>query len=97
MPEMHFVVRWPGGEQTRCYSPSLVVRDYLRVGGVYAVPDFLERSRTMLTIASERVKDKYGFYCTAAMDQLAAIEARVADCDPVEEVTVVAFEGPPDS
>ena len=35
MPEMHFVVRWPDGDQSRCYSPSLVVRDYLEVGRTY--------------------------------------------------------------
>ena len=72
MPEMHFLIRWPGGEQARCYSPSLVVRDYLRVGAAYPMSDFVERSRTMLRIASERVKDKYGFHCSAAMDQLVA-------------------------
>jgi uncharacterized repeat protein (TIGR04042 family) len=97
MPEMHFLLRWPGGDETRCYSPSLVVRDYLKVGSAYPVSDFLERSRTMLRIASERVKDKYGFYCSAAMDQLAAIEERAEGLDPSAEVTVVAFEAPPGS
>jgi uncharacterized repeat protein (TIGR04042 family) len=97
MPEMHFLVRWPGGDEDRCYSPSLVVRDYLRVGAVYSMVDFVERSRTMLRIAAERVKEKYGFYCSAALDQLAAIEARANTFDPSAEVTVVAFEVPKDA
>jgi uncharacterized repeat protein (TIGR04042 family) len=94
VPEMHFRVLFPDGEELLCYSPSLVVRDYLEVGGVYPVHDFVERSRAMLTIASERVKTKFGHYCSAAMDQLATIEARAAAFDPGAPVTVVAFEGP---
>ena len=95
MPEMHFVVRWPDGAEMRCYSPSLVVREHLEVGRTYQLADFLTRSRTALSIGSERVKAKYGYYCTAAMDQLAAIEARAADVDPAGTVSVVGFELPP--
>lgn len=75
MPEMRFVVRWPDEKVSSCYSPSQVVRDYLTEGESYAIEDFVERCRTSLTIASERVKQKYGFYCTAASSQLAEIEA----------------------
>jgi uncharacterized repeat protein (TIGR04042 family) len=95
MPEMHFSVRWPDGSHMRCYSPSLIVREYLQVGQSYPLPEFLQRSRTMLTIGAERVKAKYGFYCSAAMDQLAALEARAAHADPAGAVTVVGFELPP--
>jgi len=95
MPEMHFVVRWPDGSEMRCYSPSLVVREHLEVGRSYTVADFLARSRTALQIGSERVKAKYGFYCTAAMEQLAEIEARAAGDDPGAVVAVVGFELPP--
>jgi uncharacterized repeat protein (TIGR04042 family) len=95
MPEMHFVIRWPDGVETRCYSPSLVVREYLEVGRSYALADFLERSRTMLHIGAERVKAKYGFYCTAAVEQLADLEARAEGVDAAAPVTVVAFELPP--
>jgi uncharacterized repeat protein (TIGR04042 family) len=94
MPEMHFVVRWPDGSEMRCYSPSLVVRDYLAVGQVYPVPDFLERSRSMLNVASERVRAKFGYACSSALDQLQVIEGRAAEYAPSTEVTVVAFEPP---
>jgi uncharacterized repeat protein (TIGR04042 family) len=33
MPEMRFVIRWPDGRRESCYSPSLVIRDFLRGGG----------------------------------------------------------------
>jgi uncharacterized repeat protein (TIGR04042 family) len=94
MPEMHFTVRWPDGDDSRCYSPSLVVREYLEVGRSYPLPDFMERSRTMLNIGSERVRAKYGFACSAAMDQLRELEERAGAYTPEQNVTVTAFELP---
>jgi uncharacterized repeat protein (TIGR04042 family) len=100
MPEMRFLVRWPDGEETLCYSPSLVVREYLEVGRSYPIADFILRSRAMLGIASERVKAKFGHYCSAAMDQLSQIEARARLIDsshPSASITVVRFELPEDA
>jgi uncharacterized repeat protein (TIGR04042 family) len=94
MPEMHFVVRWPDGVESRCYSPSLVVREHLEVGQVYPLADFVARSRTMLNIGSERVRAKYGYACSGALDQLAAIEERAAEFEATAPVTVVAFDPP---
>ncbi len=94
MPVMHFQVRWPDASETRCYSPSLVVQDFLAPGQRYALEDFLQRTRDALSIASERVRAKYGFACSQAMDQLAEIAhiaARFADTADAE-VTVVAFD-----
>jgi uncharacterized repeat protein (TIGR04042 family) len=92
MPEMHFTIRWPDGEEARCYSPSLIVREYLEVGRDYPVEEFVGKSREMLNIASERVKAKYGFYCTAAMEQLANIESRAEGFSGSARVIVVGFE-----
>jgi uncharacterized repeat protein (TIGR04042 family) len=92
MPEMHFHLRWPDGSSARCYSPSLVVKDYLEPGRSYPLPDFLQRSREALNIASERVRAKYGFACSAAMDQLQRIEATAATFGGNGEVAVTAFE-----
>ena len=75
MPEMHFLVRWPDDSVSRCYSPSLVVKDFLQPGCSYALEDFLGRSRAALTIASERVRQKYGFGCAHAAAELRRIEA----------------------
>ncbi|GAC1415384.1 MAG: MSMEG_0570 family nitrogen starvation response protein [Candidatus Velthaea sp.] len=75
MPEIRFVVRWPDDTVTRCYSPSLVVTELLEIGPVYALDEFVERSRRALTIASERVEAKYGFACSRALAQLAEIES----------------------
>jgi uncharacterized repeat protein (TIGR04042 family) len=86
MPEMRFVIRWPDGRRESCYSPSLVIRDFLREGESYPVPDFLQRSRQALQIASERVQAKYGHACSLALGQLARIEA-----------TATQFEGQADA
>jgi uncharacterized repeat protein (TIGR04042 family) len=75
MPEMRFVIAWPDGREETCYSPSLVIRDYLETGQTYALRDFLDRSREALTIASDRVEAKYGHPCSLARNQLARIEA----------------------
>ncbi|CAO4149230.1 MSMEG_0570 family nitrogen starvation response protein [Methylorubrum extorquens] len=92
MPEMHFHVRWPDGRQEACYSPSLVVKDFLTPGESYALDDFVEKSRTALNIASERVREKYGFACSSAMDQLARIEAAAKRQEPGGQVTIESFE-----
>jgi len=76
MPEMHFHVAWPDGTSERCYSPSLVIKDYFAVGRSYELAEFLARSRAALNIASERVRAKYGHPCGRALAQLARIESR---------------------
>lgn len=88
MPETTFTVRWPDGARSVCYSPSLVVRDHLAQGGAYPLPDFLARSRTALTAASERVRERYGSPCPRALGQLAALERAGAAYDPAGTVVV---------
>jgi uncharacterized repeat protein (TIGR04042 family) len=93
MPVMHFRIQWPDGDEANCYSPSLVIGDFFKPGEAYALNDFVERSRQALGIASERVREKYGFACSAALDQLAQIERdarRFAD-QPGATVRVLEF------
>jgi uncharacterized repeat protein (TIGR04042 family) len=94
MPEMLFTVRWPDKSVSECYSPSLVIKDYLEVGSSYSVAEFVDRSRTALNIASERVRAKYGYACSSAMDQLQKIESTASGFADVENalVAVEAFK-----
>lgn len=92
MPAMHFHLRWPDRSETRCYSPSLVIKDYLVPGSTYPLPEFLARSREALHIASERVRAKFGYACSMAMDQLAQIEATAERFDAQAEVEVLRFD-----
>ncbi|WP_127783679.1 MSMEG_0570 family nitrogen starvation response protein [Rhodococcus sp. X156] len=91
MPEMTFTVQWPDGTCQSCYSPSLVMHDHLTAGETYAVAEFLARSRTALNEASERVRAKFGTYCTSAMQQVAELEAAAAQHDPSAPVRVLAM------
>lgn len=74
MPEMTFTVRWPDGATQECYSPSLVMHDYLADTTSYPLADFMSRAVTALNQASERVKAKYGMYCTSAVAQIDALQ-----------------------
>jgi uncharacterized repeat protein (TIGR04042 family) len=91
---MLFQIRWPDGVTEQCYSPSLVIKDHLAVGEIYAVPDFMARSRAALTIASESVREKYGFACSRAMGQLAKLEAAAGRFGPDADgtVTIISFQ-----
>lgn len=75
MPEMRFTIRWPDGEPESCYSPSLVIKDYFEPGESYELAEFLARSRSALTIASERVRARYGHPCSLALGQLTRLES----------------------
>jgi uncharacterized repeat protein (TIGR04042 family) len=95
VPEMYFHVRWPDGAAQRCYSPSTVVADYFTAGTQYDLADFVERSRTALGIAGERVREKFGFFCTGAAEQLTQIERAAAAYGSVAgaKVTVESLTG----
>lgn len=98
MPEMYFDVTWPSGRRERCYSPSLVIEENLKVGRSYPVDDFVMRAREALELASARVRAKYGVYCSAAQDQLHPIEQTAAALPHGERtglVRVEAFERSP--
>ena len=75
MPEIRFQIEWPDGTQDLCYSPSLIVKEYFTPDTSYRLQDFVERSRQALTIASDRVKAKYGRPCSLALGQLQQIES----------------------
>jgi len=75
MPEMTFTVQWPDGTTQDCYSPSLVMHDFLDAETTYPIDDFMSRSTTALRQAGDRVKARYGMYCTSAAAQIEVLEA----------------------
>jgi uncharacterized repeat protein (TIGR04042 family) len=93
MPEMQFEIEWPDGSREKCYSPSLVIKDYLEAGQAYPLADFLQRSRTALQIASTRVEQKYGFPCSRALGQLQQIETAASRFTGLQNISisVIAF------
>jgi uncharacterized repeat protein (TIGR04042 family) len=75
-----------------CYSPSTIVKDYLREGESYSVTEFRERARTALRLASDRVRAKYGYACSRALDELAEIERRSEGVADPTHARVVVLE-----
>jgi uncharacterized repeat protein (TIGR04042 family) len=94
MPEMNFVIRWPDETTETCYSPSLVIKDHFTQGQSYALKEFVDRARTALSIASDRVEAKYGMACGHALSQIAEIEMKSVTFsnNPDARVTVVSFD-----
>ncbi len=74
MPEMTFSVRWPDGAVIDCYSPSTTISTYFQSGQSYSVSEFVDRAREALNVASERVRQRYGYTCSSALDQMGKIE-----------------------
>ncbi|UBF26895.1 MSMEG_0570 family nitrogen starvation response protein [Kovacikia minuta CCNUW1] len=93
MPEIRFLIEWPDGSQESCYSPSLIVKNYFTPDQDYELDDFVERSRTSLQIARDRVQAKFGRPCGLALGQLQQIEAMAARFNnlPQPSVRVIKF------
>lgn len=93
MPEVRFEVRWPDDTTTLCYSPSSTIRDYFNPGQPYALKDFVRLSQAALHLASERVRQRYGYACSSAAHQLSEIERRASLYESAADatVTVVRF------
>jgi uncharacterized repeat protein (TIGR04042 family) len=95
---MHFLIEWPDGSRESCYSPSYVVEEHVAVGQAYPVSEFLDRIGRALREASERVRARYGFACSSALDQLERLRMR-ADALPQAirggPIKVVAFDKHP--
>jgi uncharacterized repeat protein (TIGR04042 family) len=89
MPETTFTAELPDGSFQPCYSPSSVVKNYFTPGQVVTAEEFIALSRTALTEASERVRRKYGFSCTAASASLADIERWAGALPPNTPLTIL--------
>jgi uncharacterized repeat protein (TIGR04042 family) len=95
MPEMYFRLRWPNSEVTNHYSPSLVIKEYVAPGQELELTELLERMKTALTIASDRVKAKYGFACSRAHGSLAEIEREATTFLSQRDARVIVLEFSP--
>ena len=94
MPEMTVTVRWPDGRVADCYSPSLVMHDHLDTGASYRVDEFAERSAVALHEASERVRAKYGFACTASAASFDRIQQTASGFAADDVVEVLDMQPP---
>ncbi len=94
MPEVHFRVRWPGGAEETCYSPSTVILEHLVAGESYAVPEFCSSYSRCARAGLERCAHATVTHAALPLDQLRQIEERVRAMPDVEQrelVTVLAL------
>ena len=77
MPAVHFEIRWPDGEQCKYYSPSTIIHEHLKVGMQFNQTEFAKKIHIAMTAASERVYQRFGYFCSAAGDELARIELKL--------------------
>lgn len=76
MPSVNFKVVWPDGEQATYYSPSTIIHQYLKMGS-YSQEEFAERVTRSLSAASERVYERFGYYCSAASAEQEKIDHKL--------------------
>ncbi|WP_276784170.1 MSMEG_0570 family nitrogen starvation response protein [Thalassolituus oleivorans] len=92
MPAVNFYVRWPDGKEEKCYSPSTIIYDYFKAGDAMPLSEFIHRAEQALTLASERVANRYGYYCSSAADQLKQLKRRITEFeDQGREVVVMSM------
>jgi uncharacterized repeat protein (TIGR04042 family) len=77
MPAVNFNVIWPDGEQANYYSPSTIIYEHLTAGSEYSQTEFNQRIHTALNAASERVNQRFGYYCSAASGELVKINQKL--------------------
>lgn len=88
MPAMHFVVCWPDGSKDTCYSPSTAIEKHLKVNHPYALDEFVTIATRALDEASERVRAKFGYFCSSAQDQSAVIVQKARQFSAEQQVIV---------
>lgn len=89
MPEVDVMLRWPGGERQHLVSPSRTITGAVMAGAAYPVDEFARRATVALEAGSERVRQRYGFACSAAAATAAEVQRRAA-CAPSGQVLVEA-------
>lgn len=91
---MTFTVRWPDGSVEDCYSPSLVMHDHLVDGETYTVEDFVRRAVTGLAEASDRVRARFGFACSASAASAEKVQLTAACFEAHQPVRVLRLHPP---
>ncbi|MDY6798967.1 MAG: MSMEG_0570 family nitrogen starvation response protein [Pseudomonadota bacterium] len=93
MPAINFCVRWPDGTEDICYSPSTVVREHFSAGQTMPLDEFVTTAEQALNAASKRVEQKFGYFCSSAMDQFSSIKLKAArfEHDDTQLVRIISI------
>ena len=94
MPAVNFIVSWPDGEQSSYYSPSTIIKEKIKMNKEYSVDEFSNLVDSTLKQASERVREKYGFYCSRSTEENHVVQKKVnqlKQSGTTGSVKVIAF------
>lgn len=79
MPAVRFSVQWPDGEKAIYYSPSTIIHQFFKPDSTIALERFLEQVDVALDAASERVFERFGYYCSSAADEQVRIREKAKE------------------
>ena len=77
MPSVNFNVTWPDGEQVTYYSPSTIIHEHIKPQTHYSQQEFADCIALALNQASERVYQRFGYYCSSAQGELEKIQHKM--------------------
>ena len=92
MPVTYVNIEWPNKETDQVYSPSSVVKEYFNSGETLTVQEFLNTCNQSLDIASERVREKFGYACTSAQSESQRIEEKCKNFTALEHVKIISIK-----
>lgn len=92
MPETYVQIQWPNAEEDQLYSPSSVIKEFFIPGKAIIVEEFSKKSEKALHEASERVRQKMGFACTAAQAESYRISEKCKSYDLNEIVKIISIK-----
>jgi putative flavoprotein involved in K+ transport len=77
VPTVDIRIRWADGTVQDGESPSRAIEKYIVAGAVYPRDELRRRLADGLQAASDRVRERFGMACTAAMAQAEEFEAAI--------------------
>lgn len=87
-------ISWPDESETKHVSPSTIIEKYFGADDEMPLADFVAQAEQAFDHASRRVQERFGFACSQAADELAAIK-RIAATQPDGAVRVVGLQVAP--
>ncbi len=92
MPETYVNIKWPNGESDSVYSPSSVIENYFNKNQDIEIISFVNTCEEALNEASNRVYEKFGFVCTAAISEAQRIKNKSEQIKTKGNVTIVSIK-----
>lgn len=74
MPQVRMTVCWPDASTSHHVSPSTIINKYFEPEDELPIADFVAQSEKAFEHASQRVKERFGFFCSQASESLTEIQ-----------------------